>query len=280
MHSNDRFIDFGGSGDLILFCHANAYPPECYHKFLAPLLSHYRIIAVRQRPLWDTKGAGRLKSWNLFRDDLIEFMLDEKIENVIGMGHSLGGIAAWMASLKRPELFSRLILIDPVIIANTFVRGTNLLPFSLKSKHLPIVRIAARRRNHWPDRVAARKHFSSKKLFQRFDTDVFNDFIQFGLTEDESGVKLAFPREWEARIYGTPPNMWPRMKKNRCPLTIIKAQFSNVINQKGWIKIQRKTTNAHFYEMEGVGHLIPFEKPLILAKWFKDHLDHVPAPVS
>ncbi len=266
-----RYIDFGGQGPLMLFSHANAYPPECYSKFFHSLKSSFRIWAFRQRPLWDRSGAHRLKSWKLFRDDLLDFTSKEGIDQVTGMGHSLGGIASWMASILRPSLFTNLVLIDPVIIANDFVRGTRILPFSIKARYLPIVRTAVRRRDQWSDRKAVRAHLGAKRLFQRFDPEVFQDFLNFGIIDNENGVELAFPKSWEARIYATPPNMWPLMKKSACRITIIKAEHSDVITNDSWKRICRHTPNGYFYEMSSVGHLIPFEKPVQLAEWILNH---------
>ncbi|MCP4427111.1 MAG: hypothetical protein GY803_21705 [Chloroflexi bacterium] len=45
------FLDFGSEGPILHFAHANAYPPGAYRQFVAALRSHFRVLAIEQRPL-------------------------------------------------------------------------------------------------------------------------------------------------------------------------------------------------------------------------------------
>lgn len=264
-YNMDKRLDLGGEGQLVQMLHANAYTPECYTKFLQPFVDKSSVGLYRQRPLWHGESPKQLKHWSLFADDLIDMMDASGQKGVIGMGHSLGGVATFLASLKRPDLFSQLILIDPVFIGNSMSSLLSLMPKALKYKLLPIIKIAANRRNHWPSRKDVRAHLGSKKVFQRFDDDVFDDFINYGIVDQADGVGLAYPREWEAKVYETAPNIWEYLKKSKVPTHIIKAEYSNVISTKAWTRIKRTMSNATFYEMKGCGHLVPFEKPKLLS---------------
>jgi pimeloyl-ACP methyl ester carboxylesterase len=95
---------------------------------------------------------------------------------------------------------------------------------------------------------------------------VFDDFIKYNLRPTDDGLTLAYPREWEARVYASAPNVWPYMAKTSVPTHIIKAQYSDVITAETWQKIQEKTALGSFYEMPAVGHLVPMEKPDLLAQ--------------
>lgn len=262
----DKKIDLGGNGPSLQLLHANAYTPECYRTFLEPLTDRYKIHLYRQRPLWPNESPDQLKHWSIFADDLIQMMDDNGDRGVIGLGHSLGGIATWLASMKRPDLFSQLILIDPVIIPYWPLKMMSISPQFVTDKLFPIVKIAQNRRNQWASHEEARAHLGSKKVFQRFDDRVFTDFINHGLKEsNDGGLTLSYPREWEAKVYSTGPNLWSHMKKNVVPVHIIKAQYSDVITADTWSKVQKKVPNGTFHEMPNVGHLIPFEKPDELA---------------
>ena len=132
---------------------------------------------------------------------------------------------------------------------------------SIKKKYMPIVKIAFRRRDHWPNREKAKEYFISKKVFKRFNNDVLDDFVQDGLIETEGGVRLAFPREWEGSIYASGPFIYRSMKKSRCKVTFIKAQYSDVITSSKWKEIKLNVQNAEFVEVAEAGHLLPFEDP-------------------
>lgn len=261
MKEYERYVDFGGDGPVLLFAHANAYTPLCYQKFLIPFTESYHVIAPKHRPLWKNQGASQLKSWHLFRDDLIRFMSREGLSGVPLIGHSLGAVAGWMASGENKDLFSRLLLVDPVVLMKPGLNLSRFIPFILKKKYFPIVKIASRRRDSWDNHVDALAYFQSKKVFQRFDQEVLNDFIQYGLNKRNDHVTLSFPREWEARIYASPPNLWPVMRKTSVPTVIFKAEFSDVITPTTWTRMQENCRQCTFEVLKGLGHLAPFERP-------------------
>lgn len=265
-----REDNFGNDeGSHIQFLHANAYTPGCYQQLFAGL-NEYKITTPFQRPLWQEEPPSDYKSWHLFRDDLIRHMDEYKYRNVIGVGHSLGGIVSWLAAIERPDLFKQLILIDPVILPKFPILLVSYLPYSIQEKRVPIVSIAARRKNIWPTKEAAKEYFLSKKFFQRFDLATQQDFLNFGLKQKGEEQTLAYPRIWEAKVYGSAPNMWPLMKHTPCPITIIRAQYSDVISDATWKKIKAKLKNGNFTQIDNAGHLVPFEKPQLCAEIIKD----------
>ena len=269
----NKKIDLGGTGPVMQMLHANAYTPECYRTLLEPLKSAFTIHQYRQRPLWPGETHEQLSNWTLFANDLIDMMDQHGDRQVIGIGHSLGGIATWLASIKRPDLFSRVILIDPVILPYWPIQMMSIMPGFLMKKFLPIVKVAQNRRTSWTDRDEARNHLGSKKVFQRFNPAVFEDFLNYGLKEKEDGtLTLSYPREWEAKVYSTGPNLWSIMKTNKVPVHIIKAQYSDVITANAWQKIQARVPKGSFYEMPNVGHLMPFEKPMLVAEHIREIL--------
>ena len=249
-----------GEGRVLQFLHANAYAPGCYYQVFRHL-DQFEICLPYQRPLWENSDPSELKNWDLFVNDLIEHMDSLDRKNVVGIGHSMGGVTTLLASIKRPDLFSQIILIDPVILPGLFTSIMSMIPYSIKLKYFPIVKVASRRRNFWSSREEASNHFLAKKLFQRFDMDSFKDFIQFGLTEQGNGYTLSYPRAWEARVYGTAPNLWGQLSKVKCPTTLIRAQYSDVITDERWEAIQQKMKLTDFVQVDQVGHLFPFEQP-------------------
>lgn len=247
-------------GEIIQLVHANGYAPGCYKK-LSGQLENYKIVLPELRPMWEGEDASKLKSWKFFADDLIKHMDEQGRRDAIGIGHSLGGIVTWVAACKRPDLFKRLILIDPVILPAFWHNVMSIVPFWLKRKILPMVDVAMRRTHEWKDKEEFRTYLHSKKVFKRFDPEVLEDYAEHGIKDHAEGVTLSFPREWEARIYGSSPNMWGEMNTPSCPISIIRAEFSDVITDDRWSKIKSRFKEADLRQIDKVGHLIPFEKP-------------------
>lgn len=267
----DKYITFGDpSSNPTLLLHANAYNPYMYEEFIRHLgLAH--VIAPMHRPLWD-KNVPQLKDWSIFADDLIRFMDEHQLRNINAIGHSLGAVSILKASVIRPDLFNKIVLIDPVLLPEDKVRWVRYLPFKLKVRLRPIIKIASLRKNHWASRADAHTHLGHKPVFKRLKPSVFDTYIDTGLVHDDEkgGFKLAFPREWEAMIYASPENVWKFIFHAKSSIALIKAEHSDVISHETWTKLEKLPSNFKRIEMKKVAHLIPFEKPEELADLIKD----------
>jgi len=278
----ERVLELSKVGDEhILLMHANAYTPGCYRSMCTTLQKNYRITAPYQRQLWKNSDHKSFTSWSLLADDVITY-LGSKVEGpVIGVGHSMGSIALWIAAIKRPDLFTKLVLIEPVVLPKKIVFFSQMTPYWLKEKVLPIVKIASKRTDRWPSKDALQDYLQSKKVFQRFDPKVLEDFVEDSFVEEENTIRLKYPRAWEARIYATAPNLWKRMSETPCPMMIIRAEYSDVLYQDTWDRIKSKMSNSKvtLLELKGLGHLAPFESPEEVGLAILDYLNQEP-PLS
>ncbi|MBP7999614.1 MAG: alpha/beta hydrolase [Chloroflexi bacterium] len=271
------FHDYGGRGPLLHFAHANAYPPGSYRLFLNALTRNFQVLAVKHRPLWPQAQPQEMSSWHRIADDLIEFFDQQKLQGVIGVGHSLGGVATMVAAAKRPELFSQLILIDPVFLApHLLAMVDERIAQQLEPFEFPLVAAAQRRRDWWSSRAAAFEHLRPKSVFAGFSDEAMWDFINYGLTDDANGgVRLAFPKEWEARIYSMPPTfVWEYVSQISQPTLAIRAANSDTLFPPSWENWQKLQPGATFIEMPETTHLLTMEKPEavanLIARWTKD----------
>lgn len=103
---------------------------------------------------------------------------------IVGIGHSLGGGGLGFAASSQPALFSSLIFVDPVIPPADFVRQP-------KKNSQSLAAGALLRKDRWSSRDEARRSFLEKKLFfGKWDRRVLENYIEFGLVQDEAGVTL------------------------------------------------------------------------------------------
>ncbi|MCB9421401.1 MAG: alpha/beta hydrolase [Ardenticatenaceae bacterium] len=272
MNSQIPFIDFGGNGPLLHFAHANAYPPGCYRQFIEDLTPHFRVLAIEQRPLWPNSNPAELTSWELLADDLIRFFEQEGLENVIGVGHSLGGVATMYAAVKRPSLFRQLILIEPVFLPPELLKMAAANPDG--AYKLPLVRVAQNRRNRWAGRQEAFDRFRDKSVFRRFSDDALWDYVNHATRTDGSGeFVLSFPREWEARVYAHPPlHVWEHLPQVTQPTLALRAAESDTIMPAAWQLWQALQPAATFIEIPDTGHMLTMERPSLIAQTILKHL--------
>lgn len=261
------FHDFGGEGPTLHFAHANGYPAEGYQHFFQHFTPHYRVIASKFRPFWKGSKPQEVKTWRTFADDLIRFLDERQLKGVIGMGHSMGGTISVVAALKRPDLFSKLVLIDPVIFAKNYYYLTNFLPNLLLKRIVPIAKTSSKRRNQWTSKEEVYESWRQKRVFKRFSDDVLQQFINHAIVPAEKGgVTLAHSREWETQIYLTAPYIFDELLKLDIPIIVVRAEKTNVISPDIWNTWQEKQATTTFIDFKGAGHLVPMEFPEALAE--------------
>ena len=267
------FVDFGGSGPVLHFAHANGYPPRCFRRFLEPLTASHHVLAVEHRPLWSDEGPEQLHTWHVIAADLIRFFEQEGLRDVVGVGHSLGAVVTMIAAVERPWLFSKLVLIEPILLPPDALQALAAEPELILS--LPLVQTTRNRRNRWPDREAAFEHFRAKSVFSRCEDEVLRDYVRHALVETADGrVGLRYQREWEARIYSRPPlNVWELIPLVERPTLGIRGAESDALWKAAWERWQTVQPDAEFVEFEDAGHLVPLEQPLRVAGVVEEFLD-------
>lgn len=255
------FHDFGGKGEVLHFAHANGFPPGVYSQFLKPFTEDYKVLAIKHRPLWQAKP-NKSDNWHKVTEDLIRFLDEQGLKNIIGVGHSMGGVASMFAAVKRPDLFKKLILIEPVFVQTSFNLFLKLMPTSLQKKMNPMIKGALRRRDSWESKEIVYNSFRKKRVFSRISDEALKDYVEFCTKPNEKGgVELAYSKEWEAHFYSMVPYVWSKLRKADLPMMGIRGEKTDTIFPKAWAKWQAIHPKSTFLEMEKVGHLLPLEEP-------------------
>lgn len=265
------YLDFGGEGPLLHFAHANGYPPGSYRLFINELRPHYRVLAMQQRPLWPHANPREMTDWQLFADDLIHFLDQQGLQQVIGVGHSMGAVATMFAALRRPELFRILVLIEPVFLPPHVLQASAANPEAVAL--MPLVQNALHRRRHWASRQEAFNRFRRKEVFRRWTDEALWDYVNHATRPGENGYVLAYPREWEAQIYSHPPlTVWGDIPRLAHPTLAIRAAESDTIYPQPWQLWQQLQPGAKFVEVADAGHMVTMERPSHLAAIIHNYL--------
>jgi len=260
------FHDFGGEGPLLHFAHPNGYTPATFRQMIEPLLPHYRVIAVCHRPLWPSSRPQEVESWRVVADDMLHFLEQQGVPDVIGVGHSLGAVATMYAALARPQLWRRLVFIEPIFLPPPLLQAVAADPSVMDN--FPLVRNTYNRRYRWPHRQAAFDHFRPKEVFRYWSDEALWDYVNHSLHEDETGdVVLTYAREWEAHFYKLPPlDVWQRVPTISQPLLAIRGADSDSLFPEAWQRWQELQPQATFVEIAAAGHMVPMERPQKVAQ--------------
>ncbi|MGQ3050621.1 MAG: alpha/beta fold hydrolase [Roseateles sp.] len=247
----------------LVFSHANSYPAGCYRV----LFEHWRAAGWRVEALDRFGHDARFPvtgDWRKLRDQLIDFIEnDVRPEGqVVLVGHSLGGMLSLMAACRRPDLVSRLVMLDSPVVSGLKAAAVAMAKTTGLIHRYGPSKIARERRHVWPNREAVHGHFAAKKMFARWDPRVLFDYVEAGFEEADGQVRLRFTREVEAHIYRTLPHHLPlllRLRPPQCPVAFVGGTRSNELRQAG-AAASKKLAGENWRWMEG-GHLFPFEKP-------------------
>lgn len=251
---------------IIHFSHANGFPAETYHKFFHYLKDEFRIGFINVQghdpdyPVTD--------NWHALVKELTDYIAQTYHEPVIGVGHSLGGVLTCIAAIKKPELFSSIVLLDSPVFG---VFRSKLLQLAKQFGFIDKVTQAHRakvRRNEWSNYAEAETYFKSKGLFRNFDPDCLRDYVHYGTDKTAHGIKLKFDRAIEYKIFRTMPHHLSRYRgKLTVPGALIYGEKSTVIKASDLLNMQK---HFHFTcaRIAG-GHLFPFEYPQLAAETLK-----------
>ncbi|OCH94591.1 alpha/beta-hydrolase [Obba rivulosa] len=193
---------------------------------------------------------------------------------VVGIGHSFGGCTTAYAAITYPQLFSSLILVDPIIFPHESA-GTldprSGVPDSVGRHHN--VTGAIQRRDRWASREEALRLFSAISFFAAWDPAVLELYVECALCDDpDGGVRLKMPGIQEAVVFSemlTKHEVWellPALDERIELRWIIPRQLPSRIFDIRTRMIWRRPANSSNIIIENSGHLIAQEAPGELAQ--------------
>ncbi|MDF3030892.1 MAG: hypothetical protein K0R03_1450 [Moraxellaceae bacterium] len=247
------------SKPLLHFAHANGVPSACYNKMLAALGKDFEVCMV---PVLGTDPQYPVDdNWVSLTEQVADSIRAQADGPVIGVGHSMGGLCTFMAAHKYPELFRAVVVMDPPVI-----NGFAAFSFGMMKKLGMADRItpagrSAGRRELWNSRDEVRASLGKKKFFAAFDPECFEDYLLFGFSNAEGGVRLTIPVATEVAIFRTTPhNAWRFRRPLRVPGALLTGAESEFAGTGFGARLARHHRLLH--EQVAGGHMFPLEKPL------------------
>ena len=249
----------------LVFSHANGFPAGTYMRlFDTWRAAGWRILAVERYghdPAFPVTS-----NWPRLRDQLIA-LVDAQADRrapVFLVGHSLGGYLSLLAACRRQDLAQGVVLLDSPVVAGWRAHGVQVAKATGLIKRVSPGRVSQTRRRHWPSREDALRHFAAKSLFARWEPAVLQDYVHAGTEPDplQGGVRLAFDRAVETRIYNTLPHHFSALLKRHppaCPVHYLGGTRSSEGRQVG-MAMTRALTQGRIGWIEGT-HLYPMERP-------------------
>lgn len=180
---------------------------------------------------------------------------------MIGVGHSMGGVLTLLMAVQQPDLFSRIVLMDPVLFTPEIVLIQRMMRATGFWRRTALVKKVAARRAQWPSRESMHLDLQRKSLYADWHPSALQAFVQHGASEQAEGVSLACSPSWEASIFGSyPRGLWAAVDRVRIPVDIWVAEQSYPFIAKAARKASQANPNIRWQRF-GQRHCFPMEQP-------------------
>ena len=260
-------IDYNGTGEELVFLHANGYPPDCYRPLLSRLVENYHVTAMVQRPLWSEGEPEDIDDWLPLTDDFLRFLDAHQSAPITCVGHSMGGIVLLRASLREPERFKAISLLDPVLFPPYFIALWNVMrSLRLGERFHPLVAGARQRRRQFDDLERLYNGYRHKSVFRYMDDDSLRAYVESIACKTDSGnYQLCYSADWEIRIYltGIWPDIdiWRNLPKLKVPTLVVRGAETDTFWERTGKLVKRKQPQIKVEALERATHLVPLERP-------------------
>ncbi|KIO01549.1 hypothetical protein M404DRAFT_1002974 [Pisolithus tinctorius Marx 270] len=182
---------------------------------------------------------------------------------LVVVGHSFGGTSLTSATLNFPRLFSSLILVDPIILADKTRTVEEAVRFAVD---------AFIRRSFWSSREEALSLFKQSPFFASWHPEVLKTYVDHGLTVGAAGgVGLKMIAVQEGLSYVSVPTcieVWELLEKLDENITLrwVVPWPGFLGEEETQVRVWRRPTNASNVVFPFAGHLIVQEAPIELAE--------------
>lgn len=171
-----------------------------------------------------------------------------------------------MAAALHPHLARGVLLLDSPLLGGWKANALGVAKSTQVVGSISPGKVSRQRRFSWANNEEALEHFRKKKVFAKWHPEVLQDYIAYGLKDEDGKRVLAFDRAVETSIYNTlPHNMSQLLRKHplQCPAAFIGGRDSAEMKQVGMAMTQRITQGRSML-IDG-SHLFPMEQPLVTA---------------
>ena len=219
------------------------------------LLDRYRVIALDSRGHGDSDWPDKGYTFTQRVDDLEDFADAIGMKNSVAVAHSTGGVVAALLSERRPDIFNRLALLEPmVVVTESFQRMVS------KRAETP--------RRTWSDPEDMYQYLKWHRMTGKWPDEVIRDVVAHEschLPDGRLDMKWATASmSWDERE-GDYLDLTPTLKTLGKPILFITSdsradQFSHLR------PIAERTSNFDLLTIPDSGHNMYMDQPAAVAE--------------
>lgn len=253
-----HLVDYGGEGPPLLLVHGTGLVAQVWGVMVPYLTSRFHVYAL------DRKGHGDSdKPEQGYRLEESAAEYSTVVEQIGGdgwsaIGHSSGGTSLGLTAVRRPELFRRVAMVDPIIFPSR-----RQAPAALAGAQSMAER-TRQRRSHWSSGQAMFDDLATKRAFRTWQPEALWDYVQYGAEIGEDGsVRLKCPPEIEARMYGhsSDLDLFEEFAQIPIPTLIIRGGQTDRFPRESAERAAASNAHIRLVEMPKLSHFASMEDP-------------------
>lgn len=253
-----RYVDWGGEGPTMLLLHGDMRTSRSWDAVARRLSAGYRVIALDARGHGDSDWTPRGYRFAARVGDLAAFCTELDLQSVYGVGHSTGGVVMSLCSQMRPGLFSRLALMEPMVVVD-------------ERFHKMVAGRENAKRSAWKSREALRDYLKQHPATSNWHPDVMRDVVAHEAYLRDDGL---YDMKWSSYTFnwserdGDNVDLKPVFAALGLPILFIRSS-SGQKRIKGLNEVQDGIPDFHRLTIENTGHNMYMERPDAIASALK-----------
>jgi pimeloyl-ACP methyl ester carboxylesterase len=252
----------GHDGDhpALLISHATGFHGYCYQPLAAALGTRFHSIAFDYRGHGDTPQPAQLAlDWNRYADDA-EAVALSLTRPLAAFGHSMGGACLLITAHRHPQLFSRLMLYEPIVFTPDVTSEAGRTP--------QLAEGARRRRSTFPSFEAAIANFAAKPPLGQFTPAALEAYVRHGFREGDDGqVHLKCRPEQEAATFemAERQDTWDLLPDITVPVVVVCGALTPDSPARFSRGVAERLPNGTYLQIDELDHLGPMTHPEMVA---------------
>ena len=249
------------------FLHGNGFPPEAYSTFLDELSSSGDVFAMYQKPFCPTNiDPNSIYGWDIFKNDAIDFLNENKLTDSIAIGHSMGAILILLIEIQNPGTFKNIFLLDPVITSQCkSILYKILLKFKLIDKIHPMIQRTNSKKMTYNSKEELYNSYRTKKIFSKINNENLKQYTDSIIEYKDGKVVIKLSKDWENAIYrnGSLSDymIWSKITKIKTPTYIITPKDNEFGHFHYGRYLKKKNSDFINLKINNSTHLFPLEYP-------------------
>jgi 3-oxoadipate enol-lactonase len=235
--------DVEGTGEPVLLVQGLCYGRSGWGPVPGMLAERFRVVTFDNRGFGDSDAPPGPYTTAQLAADAVAVLDAAKIETVHVVGISLGGMVAQELVLAAPERVRKLVL------CSTTPGGTASFPMPEQTVAL----------------MGSAPHLDPQEALQLFVTNALSPDPPAELVEEIVAYRAANPPDpagWYAQAgAGAAHDALARLGEIGVPTLIVHGTADNVVDVRNATLLAEAIAESRLVLLEGVGHLLPWERP-------------------